>query len=46
MQIFKQFEDHFAGPEIEVAGGFVRQQSRRLSHQGARKHDALLLATR
>ena len=30
MQAFQQFENHFAGPEIQVAGGFIGEQHRRL----------------
>ena len=28
VQAFQQFEDHFPGPEIQVAGGFVGEQNR------------------
>ena len=44
MQAFQKIEDHFAGPEVEVSGGFVGQQDRGLAHQSPGQHDALLLS--
>jgi hypothetical protein len=44
MQARQQIEDHFGGPEIEVAGGFVGKQNGRLSNQSPGQHDALLFA--
>jgi hypothetical protein len=46
MQILQQIHDHLAGPEVEIAGGFVGQKDVGVSHQRARQHDALLLPTR
>jgi len=44
MQTFQTNEDHFAGPEAEVAGGFAGQQDKGFTHQSPCQHDALLLA--
>ncbi len=46
MQTVQEFENHFAGPEIEVAGGFVGQQDGRVAHQGAGQHHPLLFPSR
>ena len=46
MQTFQEFEDHLAGPEVEISGRFVGQQDRGLPDQGARQYHALLLSTR
>ena len=46
MQILEQVHDHFAGPEIEVAGGFVSQKDAGVAHQRACQHDSLLLSAR
>src|SRR5579884_2575660 len=46
MQILQQAHDHFAGPEVQVAGGLVSQQNFGVTDQGARENDALLLAPR
>ena len=46
MQAFQKMENHFAGPEIEVAGWFIGQQDGRFSHQGSSEHNPLLLPTR
>src|SRR5215469_15564222 len=43
MQAFQQFENHFAGPEIEIARRFVGEQDGRLPDQRASQHDSLLL---
>jgi hypothetical protein len=44
MQTFQKIEDHFTGPEVEVAGRFVGQQDRGFTHQSPCQDDALLLA--
>ena len=44
MQVVEQLKDHFAGPEIEVAGGLVGQQNAGVAHQGARQDHPLLFA--
>src|SRR5215467_15108321 len=46
MQAFQKMENHFAGPEIQVAGRFVREQYGRPSHQGAFKDHPSLLTDR
>jgi hypothetical protein len=46
MQILEQIHDHFAGPEIEIARGFVSQKNTGVAHQRAGQNDSLLLATR
>jgi len=45
MQICQEFENHFPGPEIEVARGFIGKQNLRTAHQRPGQHDALLLST-
>src|ERR1700694_2240282 len=42
----KQVENSVAGLAIEVAGGLVAQEQRRIGHNRARDADALLLAAR
>ena len=42
----EQGEDLVAGGRVEVAGGLVRQDDRRLAHQGPGDGDALALAAR
>src|ERR1017187_4600630 len=46
MQTFQELENHFPGPEIEVARGFVGEQNLRLSDKRTGQHDPLLLAAR
>jgi len=46
VQIFQEFEDHLAGPEIEVSRGFVGQQHARFADQRAREGNPLLLPAR
>ena len=46
MQIREQTDDHFAGPEIQVASRLVREQERGFSDKRARKRHSLLLAAR
>ena len=46
MQILEQVHDHFAGPEIEIAGGFVRQKDVGVAHQRAGQYDSLLFSAR
>ena len=46
MQILEQVHDHLAGPEIEIAGGFVGQKDVGVAHQRAGQHDSLLLSAR
>ena len=44
MELVEQRHDLHGRRGIEVAGGLVGQQDRRLAHQGARHRDALALA--
>jgi len=44
MQVFEQGNNHFARPEIEVAGGLVGKQNSWLTGQGPGESDTLLLA--
>ena len=46
VQVCQKFEDHLAGPKIQVAGRLIGEQDAGLSHQRAGKHDPLLLSTR
>ena len=46
MQILEQIHDHLAGPEIEIAGGFVGQQDAGIAHQRAGQYHSLLLSAR
>lgn len=46
MQILEQVHDHFAGPEIEIASGFVGQKDARVADQRASQYDSLLLSAR
>ncbi|MEI9973005.1 MAG: hypothetical protein WDO73_13650 [Ignavibacteriota bacterium] len=46
VEIRQEFEDHFPGPEIEVAGGFIGEENLRTAHQRSGQYDALLLSTR
>ena len=46
VQAFEQLEDHFAGPEIEVAGRLIGEQNGRPAHQGPGEHHPLLFSTR
>ena len=46
VQVFQKFEDHLAGPKIEIAGRLIGEQNAGLSHQRAGQHDPLLLSTR
>jgi len=43
MQACQKVEDHFAGPEVEVAGRFVGEQDGGLADQSPGEHDTLLL---
>jgi hypothetical protein len=45
MQTFQKLEDHFAGPEIQVAGWFIGQQNGGYSHEGSGQHNTLLLSS-
>ena len=45
VQTFQKLENHLAGPEVEIPSRFVGQKDGRLSHQGARQHNTLLLST-
>ncbi len=45
MQGAQEIEDHLSGPEIQIPGWLVGQQNRRVSDQGARQYDSLLLAS-
>ena len=44
MQPLQKLENHFAGPEIQVAGRFVGEQNGRFSHQSTGEHHPLLFA--
>ena len=46
MQILEQVHDHFAGPEVEIASGFVGQKHARVADQRASQYDSLLLPAR
>ena len=46
MQILEQVHDHLAGPEIEIARGFVSQEDTGIADQRAGQHDSLLFPTR
>jgi len=42
MQTFQKIEDHFTGPEVEVAGRFVGEQDGGSADESTSQHDALL----
>jgi hypothetical protein len=46
MQILEQIHDHLAGPEVEIASGFVGQEHARVANQRAGQDDSLLLSAR
>jgi len=46
VQVFQKFEDHFARPEIQIAGGLIGEQYAGLPHQRPSQHDPLLLSAR
>jgi hypothetical protein len=46
MQILEQIHDHLAGPEVEIARGFVGQKDAGIAHQRARQYDSLLFSAR
>jgi hypothetical protein len=46
MQILEQIHDHLAGPEIEIACGFVGQEHTGIANQRASQYHSLLLPTR
>ena len=46
VQVFEEFENHLAGPEIEVSRGFIGQQHSGTTHERARESDSLLLSPR
>jgi len=46
MQILQQVHDHLAGPEIEIASGFVGQKDAGVSDQRAGQYDSLLFSAR
>ena len=46
MQAFQEFEDHLAGPEVQISRRFVGQQDGGLSDQRAGQYHALLLSSR
>jgi hypothetical protein len=46
VQAFQQFENHLAGPKIEVSRRLVCQKDGRLSNQRARQYHPLLLSAR
>ena len=46
VQVFQKFEDHLAGPKVQVAGRLIGEQNAGFSHQRTGKHHPLLLSTR
>ena len=46
VQAFQEFEDHFAGPEIEVPCRLIGQKHARLPDQRPRQRNPLLLPAR
>jgi hypothetical protein len=46
VQLEEQIVDRLAGRAVEVAGGLVGEEQRRLEDHRARERDALLLAAR
>ena len=46
MQILEQIHDHLAGPEIQIAGGFIGEQDAGVAHQRASQYHSLLLSAR
>ena len=46
MQILEQIHDHLAGPEVEIASGFVGQKNARVADQRAGQYDSLLFSAR
>jgi hypothetical protein len=46
MQILEQVHDHFAGPEVKVAGRLVCQKNAGVTDQRAGQYDSLLFSTR
>src|SRR5581483_6569880 len=46
VQVLKQGNDHFAGPEIQVPGRLVSKQYGMITGQGSGNSDALLLTSR
>ncbi len=46
VQILEQRNNHFAGPEIQIAGRLVGEQDARVAGQSTGQSDALLLSAR
>ena len=46
VKALEEFENHLAGPEIEVSGGFIGQQDAWVADQRPGENDPLLLASR
>jgi hypothetical protein len=46
VQIAEQGNDHFASPEIEIAGGLVSEQNTRVANERSCQSDPLLLSAR
>jgi hypothetical protein len=46
MQALEEFEDHFAGPKVEISGGLIGEQYGRTADQRAGEHDPLLFPSR
>ncbi len=46
METLQKLENHFPGPEIEVASGFVGEQNLRPSDQCTGQYDPLLFSAR
>ena len=46
VEIFQQFENHLAGPEVQVAGRLVGQQHVGFPDQSAGQHHPLLFPAR
>jgi hypothetical protein len=45
VKTLEEFENHLAGPEVQVPGGFIGKQDGRLAHQCPGEDGALLFAT-
>ena len=43
VQAFQEFEDHFAGPVVEVSGRLVGEKNRGIANQGTGEDHPLLL---
>ena len=46
MNTAEEFENHLAGPEVQVSSRFIGKENRRFSHKGAGQDNPLLFTTR